>query len=849
MILFEAFLAIIQKPLQYAAKNNFANIERVQDLEKTVLSCIRNLDIQSLPSGIQQKLQVLEGLFQGYDTVPRQRKIEIITEALQVIDAISGRGEEETRRYGDEKVSPVSQSPYTSGPQNASESQNDDFDVSPFSLSTPLQYIKGVGPKRAQILKKLNLTTVEDALFFLPRRYEDRRHIKTIAALEAEAWETVYGEVKNTGVVTTPRQKTKIFEAFIGDDSGTLVAKWFNQPYLKQIFKKGSKVILYGKVKFSKGGFQTSFRYAPREMIQPEYEILDEEEPDLSVGAGARQTTHVHMGRIVPIYPLSEGLYQKTLRGVMKSIVDRYADALEEILPPGIKEKYGLLDLPEAIRRVHFPEEEDDIEKLNRGTSEPHRRLVFDEFFLLELGLGLKKRGVATKQKGIQFQFTGELEQRLRALLPYQLTKAQERVLSEIKRDMQSVHPMNRLLQGDVGSGKTIVALIALLWAVEAGYQGAIMVPTEILAEQHYRNISGFVEKLGLTTCLLTSKLRKKEREQYLSNIREGRTQIIIGTHALIQKDVEFQKLGLVIIDEQHKFGVMQRATLKEKGYQPDVLIMTATPIPRTLSLTIYGDLDVSIIDELPPGRTPVTTLLFYDRDRDRVYNRIRQEVEQGRQAYVIYPLVEESEILDLKAATEMANQLSTEIFPQFKVGLVHGRMSSEEKEQIMTAFKNREIQILVSTTVLEVGIDVPNASVMLVEHAERFGLSQLHQLRGRVGRGPYKSYCLLLAHQPVGEEAKRRLNAMIETTDGFIIAERDLEIRGPGEFFGTKQSGLPDLRVANILRDAKILELAREEAFRIVRQDPTLSRPEHQKLKWALEKRWAKKLELISVG
>lgn len=851
VLILEAFLTIIKKPLHYAAKNDFANIERVQDLEKTILSCIRNLDTQPLTPEIQEKLQILEGLFQRYDTVPRQRKIEIVTEALQLIDAISEcgdilkRGDLETHRSRDEKAISVPQSLHTPTPQTVSEIPDDDSSVSPFSLSTPLQYIKGVGPKRAQILKKLNLTTVEDALFFLPRRYEDRRHIKTIAELESEAWETVYGEVKNTGVVTTPRQKTKIFEAIIGDDTGTLVAKWFNQPYLKQIFKKGSKVILYGKVKLGKGGFQTSFRYALREMIQPEYEILDEEETEV----GVKQGTHIHMGRIVPIYPLSEGLYQKTLRGVMKSIVDRYADALEEMLPPGIKKKYGLLDLPEAIRRVHFPEDDDDLEKLDRGTSEPHRRLVFDEFFLLELGLGLKKRGIATKQKGIQFRFTGELEQRLRALLPYQLTAAQERVLAEIKKDMQSVHPMNRLLQGDVGSGKTIVALIALLWAVEAGYQGAIMVPTEILAEQHYRNISGFVEKLGLTTCLLTSKLRKKEREQYLSSIREGRTQIIIGTHALIQKDVEFQKLGLVIIDEQHKFGVMQRATLKEKGYQPDVLIMTATPIPRTLSLTLYGDLDVSMIDELPPGRTPITTLLFYDRDRDRVYNRIRQEIEQGRQAYVIYPLVEESEILDLKAATEMAEHLRTEIFPQFKVGLVHGRMSGEEKDQIMTAFKNREIQILVSTTVLEVGIDVPNASVMLVEHAERFGLSQLHQLRGRVGRGPYKSYCLLLAHQPLSEEAKMRLNAMIETTDGFIIAERDLEIRGPGEFFGTKQSGLPDLRVANILRDAKILELAREEAFQIVRQDPTLSRPEHQKLKWALEKRWAKKLELISIG
>ena len=710
--------------------------------------------------------------------------------------------------------------------------------------------MKGVGPKRAQLLNKMGIKTVEEALFVFPRRYEDRRHIEKIAHLRpGDTLKTVYGVVKMGEVTTTPRQKKKLFELMIGDETGVLTAKWFNQSYLKKVFKPDVHVVLSGKISMNP--------YGGIEMIQPEYELLGEIDPDVEL---------LHTGRIVPIYPLTEGLYQKEMRKLMKSVVDQYAAAIEEDLPAEIRRKYRFLPLNEALRRIHFPDLEDDMTLLNREISPAHQRVIFEEFFLLELGMGLKRQHVLTHETGIAFRFEGRLERQLRALLPFTLTAAQERVIAQIQADLRSSRPMNRLLQGDVGSGKTIVALIALLSAIEAGYQGAIMVPTEILAEQHFRELSRYLDQLNqrlasdvpgalpgtfarINMCLLTGGLKKKERERALLEIERGEIHLVVGTHALIQQDVTFHQLGFIVIDEQHKFGVLQRATLKAKGYNPDVLIMTATPIPRTLSLTVYGDLDVSILDELPPGRTPVVTKRFYEQNREMAYRLIAGEIEQGRQVYIVYPLVEESEKLDLKAATEMSQLLAQEIFPQYRVGLVHGRLKPEEKDRQMLAFKNHELDILVSTTVLEVGIDVPNATVMLIEHAERFGLSQLHQLRGRVGRGSSKSYCLLMTTYPISDDARRRLDAMTETTDGFIIAERDLEIRGPGEFFGTKQSGLPDLNVANLVRDVKLLEHAREEAFALIQQDPTLNLPQHRALKTALEQRWKKSLDLISVG
>jgi ATP-dependent DNA helicase RecG len=556
----------------------------------------------------------------------------------------------------------------------------------------------------------------------------------------------------------------------------------------------------------------------------------------------------LYFKRIVPIYSETEGLYQRTLRRLLKSIVDGYSDELTSPIPAEIVERQDLIDFSEAFKRVHFPPDGESIEKLNLQRSDGHRRIIFDEFFFLELGLALKKRGVAL-ETGISFKTGGTLSQKLLNQLSFQLTRAQERALAEIVEDMEKSHPMNRLIQGDVGSGKTIVALLASLRAVEFGYQAAIMAPTEVLAEQHYLTIHRWVEPLGVGVALLTSNIKGSEREEIYDRIRRGEVQIVIGTHAVIQEQVEFYRLGLAIIDEQHKFGVVQRGLLKKKGGNPDVLVMTATPIPRTLAMTIYGDLDISLIDEMPPGRMPVETRVFPESARNRVYRIVEEEVKKGRQVFIVYPLVEESEKLDLRDATQMAEHLQKDVFPGFRIGLLHGRMKSDEKEAIMGEFKERTIHILVATTVIEVGIDIPNASVMVVEHAERFGLSQLHQLRGRIGRGQYPSKCILLAQYRSSEEAKIRLRAMEQTNDGFKIAEQDLELRGPGEFFGIRQSGLPDFRVAHLIRDTPILIEARREAFRLVQGDPDLEKPSHSALKDVLKKRWKGRLELATIG
>ncbi len=696
-----------------------------------------------------------------------------------------------------------------------------------------MQYVKGVGPKRAEWLDRLGIRTLEDLLYFLPWRYEDRSRLKPVAQLVPGQELTVCVVVQSTHLTVTSRRRFKIFEMLAGDESGSIRVKWFNQPYLQKVFQNGQRLMLTGKVKVN--------RYQGRglEIENPVYEILDDE----------AATVGLHTGRIVPVYHETQGLTSRPVRSLIKAVLEEYASRLPEILPSSFIQSHQFPPLSEALGRAHFPLEGTSLELLNEGRSEAHRRLAFDELFLLQLGLGLKRRQASEESEGTSFQVDGPYVQRFLAGLPYQLTGAQTSVLEEIKRDMARPHPMNRLLQGDVGCGKTVIALAAMMIAADNGYQAALMAPTEILAEQHYLTVKQWLKPFNLPCILLTSGRPKRETSRALKTIAAGEPAFVIGTHALIQEEVRFGRLGLVVVDEQHKFGVMQRALLRKKGVRPDVLIMTATPIPRTLALAVHGDLDLSVIDELPKGRAPIETRLFYESKRVHAYALLAGQAAEGRQAYIVYPLIEESEKTDLKAAVQMADHLQREVFPSLKIGLLHGRMPMEEKEQVMEAFKNREIQILVATTVIEVGIDVPNATVMIIEHAERFGLSQLHQLRGRVGRGIHRSYCVLMAAAPVSEEAKWRLGTMVRSHDGFVIAEEDLAIRGPGEFFGTRQSGLPELRVANILRDAKLLEEAREEAWTLLSSDPQMSKPEHAALKAALARKWRGRLELFTVS
>jgi ATP-dependent DNA helicase RecG len=704
------------------------------------------------------------------------------------------------------------------------------------SLATPMAFIKGVGPKMAELLARKGIVTVEDALYYLPARYEDRRRLRTIAELRPGIADVFHAEVRAVDSVTTKGGR-RLFEVLVGDSSGTVVFKWFqgNARYLKGIWQPGRQGIFTGE----------PVQYGSRlEMHHPEVEWL---KPGTDL-ASVLATDPVNYGRTVPVYPLTDGLQQKTLRKLLKVVVDNHANAVTSHVPRPLAERCALVHVTEALREVHLPGNEADVDLLNDWATPAHRTLVFDELFFLQLGLALKRQGVSL-EAGISFQVTHKYTRQLLKLLPFALTTAQKRVLGEIKDDMTKPHPMHRLVQGDVGSGKTIIALLAALLAVENDCQVAIMAPTELLAEQHYLNIHRLCEQVGISVALLTAAIRGAARTEILQAIAAGAVQIVIGTHAVIQDKVEFSRLGLGIIDEQHRFGVLQRGLLKKKGPSPHILVMTATPIPRTLAMTVFGDLSLSVVDELPPGRTPVVTKVCVESRRASVYQLVRQEARSGRQAYLICPLVEESAKTDLKAASQMAVHLGQDVFPDLRVGLLHGRLKPEEKEAVMCSFKNRELDILVATTVIEVGIDVPNATVMVIEHAERFGLSQLHQLRGRVGRGAAQSHCILLTGGNVTADAARRLQVMEETSDGFRIAEADLHLRGPGDVLGTRQAGIPEFRVASILRDGMVLEEARREAFALVARDPHLSLSEHAGLLDELLHRWQGRLELAGIA
>ena len=707
-------------------------------------------------------------------------------------------------------------------------------------LQGSLQFLKGVGPRRAADLQRAGLATVEDLLYRFPTRYEDRGHFQTIASLKPGVVASVAAEVLSCGIRATRRPRFKIFEMLLRDQTGSLRAVWFNQPFLKDVFRPHQRIILFGKLELTSHGLQ---------MQSPQYELVEGVEGEGDEGGEGGEgspdaPSPVHTGRIVPIYEKTGQLTAKMQRTLVHQALQSMPPRLPDPLPDAVRRRQNLIDRREALEQVHFPDEGMSIAELNAFRSPAHRRLIFEEFFLFQLGIVLRRRRADAERKGRAVIVTDEIREAVRRILPFRLTGDQKTVIREIVTDMQRPQPMNRLLQGDVGSGKTIVALMAALVAMENGLQVAFMAPTEILAEQHFFNIRRLLEKSRFRLALLTGGTPARKRREALAELAGGSLQLVIGTHALVQEDVAFRELGLAIIDEQHRFGVLQRATLRAKGLHPDVLVMTATPIPRTLALTTYGDLDVSVIREMPPGRHAISTTARPESRRDEIYAFIRTEIEQGRQAYVIYPLVEESEKVDLKAATEMADHLAQDVFPDLRVGLLHGRLKQDAKDRVMGAFVRGEFDLLVCTTVVEVGVDVSNATVMLIEHAERFGLSQLHQLRGRVGRGAHKSYCILLYQYPLTDQGRERLKALTETTDGFEIAERDLQLRGPGDFFGTRQSGMPTLRVGDLLRDHALMEEARREAVAAL-DDPDQAAA----LTTLVNTGWEQRFGLVGIG
>jgi ATP-dependent DNA helicase RecG len=699
------------------------------------------------------------------------------------------------------------------------------------SDATELRYIKGIGPKRAEGLASVGIESVADLVEVFPFRWEDRRAFAKVAELgQGNADVTLELRVVSSRLIRTRKRSFTIFNAVLADDSGAIKAVWYNQPYLERVMVKGARVVVFGRA--------TTDRYGKELVLDnPDYERLDDE-----------HDTGIHTGRVVPVYRKLGGLPSRSLRQVMHGVLAGLNDGdLIDPVPSDVRARQGLMTKLAALRATHFPPDDTSMNDLTLGRTPAQRTLAFEEIFLVQLALAERREDVVRAARGAHYEIPDALRVKLAKLLPFKLTGAQKRVLKEIGVDLRSLHPMNRMLQGDVGSGKTIVALLTLLVAVENGYQGVLMAPTEILADQHARNILALLAGAGgdVTVSVLTGSLKAAAKRRALLDIANGHAQLVVGTHALFESGVSFKRLGLCVVDEQHRFGVMQRLALGSKGTRPDMLVMTATPIPRSLALTLYGDLDMSIIDELPPGRLPVTTVVRREQERERAYEGLRREIANGRQAFIVVPLVEETAAKDLKAATVFAAHLKKDVFPSLAIGLLHGRMKGEDKDRVMQEFARGAIQILVATTVVEVGVDVPNASIMVVEHAERFGLSQLHQLRGRVGRGAAKSYCVLMVGDAAdGETARERLKTMETTNDGFKIAEKDLELRGPGAVFGTKQHGLTDLQfLAAILRDPGLLDDARSEAKRVAASGGA------QDVFARLGGTWRRRLELPAVG
>jgi ATP-dependent DNA helicase RecG len=836
MAQFQQWLDRLARPIEFASRDAFARLPTVKNLSTYVSSQILHaLSHQVYPKSIEAALLKLRALFeedqQRFTLEEQQRRLR---EAAAILRTLREATEDQGRVWEEPEALTV--------PQPAPSKSTRDL------WTVPIRFAKGVGPQRASTLQRLGIETVEDALWTVPWRYEDRSVMTPIGQLVPGMVTAVCGTVVKNSAKRTRNRRFTVLEIGLEDQTGRLQAVFFNQPYLEQIFAVGKSIMMSGRVIAGKQGWMV-----PR-MDVSQYEV---------VGEGTESTLHV--GRIVPIYHETKGWTSRQMRVLMRGLVDEHAADLQDILPVPIRARQRLLPVQEAVVQIHFPKAGADLAALELGKSPVHRRLAFEELFLLQMALAARQRSVQVEKKRLHFNPRTPLLDKLGRVLPFTLTTAQDQVIREIFRDMIAPRPMNRLVQGDVGSGKTVVALHAIVLACGSGYQAALMAPTEILAEQHYRNLSPLLHSLGVNAALLRGSDKAATKKNQITHLASGRIQVAIGTHALIQKGVAFKSLGLAVVDEQHKFGVLQRKTLIEKGYGPDVVVLTATPIPRTLAMTVYGDLDVSIIHTLPPGRKPVRTFLFGEAQRRRAYQILRDELQNKRQVYVVYPLVEESEKTDLQAAIQGAERLQEGELKEFRVGVLHGRMKQADKEAVMTDFTEGKIQVLVATTVIEVGVDVPNATVMMIEHAERFGLAQLHQLRGRVGRAGYQSYCLLMAatmgrnktlpgKRPTGNQesaslVKERLEALVRSNDGFVIAEEDLRIRGPGEFFGFRQWGMPEFRVANIVRDGDLLHQARLEAFSLLKQDPQLTASAHQGIKEAMLRKWQTKLELGSIS
>ncbi|HSA06458.1 MAG TPA: ATP-dependent DNA helicase RecG [Candidatus Gastranaerophilales bacterium] len=779
-------LEIIKKAVEVEAKHNYINIPgKTCSFSRFMLEELYKIS-KDFPENPAWKN--LYEIFQSYPTSDVSTRMKIIKQLAKNLKNPDGKTDDSQTKETKVFIKP--------------EKNPEDVDV---------MYVKGVGPKVSGLLNKMGIFTANDLLHYYPRKHINYANTTLIKDLEPGEDVTILGKIISTTYFTSKKNSNlTIFTLTISDNTGVLsISRFFgktNRAFIekyKSQFQKGSNIMVSGTVK-----------------VDDYHGRLTIDSPEMEVVSGSiEEVDSLHLNRIVPVYTVTEYLNVKTLRTAINNVLEVYGNFVEDFLPENIRKKHDLIEKKEALKHIHYPDSNNLLEQ-------SRKRLVFEEFFLMQLKLALIRKKFKTDVKGLNLKLKENgLVEKFRKSLPFELTNGQKEAFEELVADIQSPEPMRRLLQGDVGSGKTVVACMALLAAVDNGYQGAIMAPTEILAEQHYKNFINWLTPLGLSVGLFVGKHGVKTRREMQQNLKNGQINVAVGTHALIQEAIEFNKLGLVVIDEQHRFGVKQRTELKNKGLNPELLTMTATPIPRTLALTLHGDMDLTLINELPPGRKPVQTALIGSSERKKAYTLISREVEKGHQAYVVFPLIEESETLSAKAATKEAVRLQESIFPNLNVGLVHGKMSSAEKDQAMDNFRKGEFHILVSTTVIEVGVDVPNATVMMIENSERFGLSQLHQLRGRVGRGKDQSYCVLVADTR-SVETRERLNVMVQTNNGFVIAESDLKIRGPGEVMGTRQSGLPELMLADLIHDAGILEIAREAAFEFVKNEDTENYP-----------------------